>query len=67
MQKLQAVEGHNDKVRVDLEQHISVIQKSVALYETGYNSNLGVLTAIVEPLTSILKHVRLAVTSCRSK
>lgn len=58
MQKLQTVEGHNDKVREDLEQHISVIQKSVAFYENGYNSNMGVLSAIIESLTSILKHVR---------
>lgn len=57
VQKLQAVEGHNDKVRENLEQHISVIQKSVAFYENGYNSNMGVLSAIVESLTSILKHV----------
>ena len=57
MQKLQAVEGHNDKVREDLEQHIGVIQKSVTFYENGYNSNLGVLQAIVESLTSILKNV----------
>mmetsp|Transcript_34816 Transcript_34816/g.64944 ORF Transcript_34816/g.64944 Transcript_34816/m.64944 type:complete len:497 (-) Transcript_34816:163-1653(-) len=59
VQKLQTVEGHNDKVREDLEQHISAIQKSVAYYENGYNSNMGVLSAIVESLTSILKHVAL--------
>lgn len=59
IQQLQSVEGHNDKVREELEQHISTIQKSVAYYESGYNANMGVLSAITESLTSILKHVAL--------
>lgn len=58
LQVLESIEGHNDQVREDLEQHIASIQRSITGYETSYNANMQVLGTMSESLMSILRNVR---------
>ena len=57
MLTLESIEGHNDQVREELEQHIASIQKSITVCETSYNGNLQVLGTISESLMNILRNV----------
>lgn len=57
MNKLETLEGTNDKVNHELEMHINQIQKSIAIQEKGYNENMQVLGTISESLYNILKNV----------
>ena len=55
--KLELIELHNTKIRTELESQISVIQKSIAKYETEYNSHLEVLRSVSEGLLLLLRNV----------
>lgn len=55
--ELGVIEGNNDRVRQELEQHIKSIQKTISKHEQNYNTNLAVLHSLSEPLLNIMKNV----------
>lgn len=55
--QLVTLEKHNEAIRQELEQHISVIQASIARHDAEYAKHLDVLGSISDSLMNLLKNV----------
>lgn len=55
--ELESIERVNDRVRQDLENEITHIHKSIALYEEKYNANMSILSVLSLSLFNVLKNV----------
>lgn len=57
MKRLHVLEGNQETVKVELEQHIQQLNTQMAKFDNDYAVNLEVLDTVKEPILSVLKNV----------